>query len=134
MTAIKNRPTTLEELDWIHDCVVFELNFRVSAEGSRSLRVAMQCPDDLGYPVWAGKNVLLVAVEVVATKSFLWGWVAGRETVDAIRPRVSDGFLAMIKRWPGHRGLQFPKLDFTISLSSGSQIEVVCEELQISYY
>jgi len=123
------QPTTLKELEWIHDCTVLSILYDTSSGADRSITVAMRCPTDLGYAPWEGKSLALSAMNVALSKHVVCG-VVGPETVDAVRPGVSNAVRegTMEAR---RMGVRFPNLEFTISLHSGSAIEVICEKLQI---
>jgi hypothetical protein len=43
------QPTTLKELEWIHDCVVSNVLYDASGDDGRSIKITMRCPIDLGY-------------------------------------------------------------------------------------
>jgi hypothetical protein len=125
------RPTTLKELEWIHDCVVSNIVYDASASfGRRALRISMKCPVDLGYEPWGGKSMALVASDVAAFTQSVWGVVAEAETINAIRPGVSAAFQNSTTPWRS-MGARFPELEFTVSFHSGSALEVICESLQV---
>src|SRR5215211_4184530 len=80
--------TTLEELEWLHDCALLSVMYDTSSEAGQSIRLTMRCPVDLGYAPWAGKNLVLAAIDVAMSNHVVCG-VAGPETVDAVRPGIS---------------------------------------------
>ena len=121
--------TTLEQLKWIHDCVLVGLAHEISSDGVRLIRLTIECPPDLGYEPWEGKTLLLAAVDVAVSQYFLWS-VAGPETIDAIRPGVLTDIRARMTE-AKEMGMRFPGLEFLISFHSGSLLEVVCKELQV---
>ena len=123
------RPTTLDELAWLHDCVLWELSYDTSETSSRSIKLRLQCPSDLGYAPWEGKELLLVAGDVAAAKHTVWG-VAGPEAIDAVRPGVSEALKDAMAQ-ARTSGVRFPDLAFTIYFHSGSDIEIVCGDLQV---
>jgi hypothetical protein len=89
----------------------------------------MRCPADLGYTPWDGRILVLVAIDVAAAKHIIHG-VAGAETVDTVRPGISAGVResTMAAR---QMGIRFPSLEFTISLHSGSSLEIICDGIQV---
>ncbi|HWE93676.1 MAG TPA: hypothetical protein VG269_06845 [Tepidisphaeraceae bacterium] len=124
------QPTTIEELAWLHDAILFDVVYDFSGDIGRSIKLSLRCHADSGYAPWNGRNLVVVAVNVAVTKSFIWGWVIGPETLDAIRPGVS-GALRETTAEARRTGARLPSLEFTISFHSGSEIEVICESLQL---
>ena len=122
--------TTLKELEWLHDCTLINVLYEASfSHLSRSIKLTMQCPADLGYAPWDGRNLVLTAFGVVVSK-YNTCPVAGIETIDTVRPGVSAVVQeSTIKA--RRMGMHFPNLEFTISFSSGSGLEVICEELHV---
>jgi hypothetical protein len=122
-------PTTLKQVEWIHDCVVHKIVYDASRT-VRSLSISMDCPGDLGYEPWAGRRIVLTAIEVAAIRHSVWA-TANSETIDTIRPGITTDFQ---KSTAGFRrlGVRFPDLEFTASFHSGSALEVICESLQVA--
>ena len=122
-------PTTLKELEWVHDSILLNLVYDASSDAGRTIKLAMRCPTDLGYAPWNGKNIVLVGVDVALMKQVVWG-VGGSETIDAIRPGVSDAVRESTME-ARRMGVRFPSLEFTISFHSGTTMEVICQALQV---
>lgn len=121
--------TGLKELEWIHDCVLNHILYDTSSRAGRSIKLAISCPTDLGYARWAGKDIVVVAIDVAVSKHVVWG-VAGPETLDAVRTGVS----AEVRQSTieaRRKGARFPSLEFTISFHSGSALEIICRDLQV---
>jgi len=124
------RSTTLiTELNWIHDCTVLSIMYRPSSGQLPSIRLAIRCPNDLGYAPWEGKDLTLVAIDVAMSKHVVCG-VGGPETVDAIRPGISAA-LRDDTMEAKRMGVHFPPLEFTISFHTGSALEIICRELGV---
>jgi hypothetical protein len=88
----------------------------------------MRCPDDLGYEPWEGKLLVLAAIDLVGSKHIVY-CVAGSEIIDHINPGVSLVFReSAMKGKP--TGVHF-NFEFTITLISGSTLEIICQELQV---
>jgi hypothetical protein len=121
--------TTLTELEWIHDCTVLSVFYDTANDAGRSITLTMDCPSDLGYAAWEGRQLVLAAIDVAVAKHVLWG-VARPETIDAVRAGVSTSVRESTEKWR-RKGARFPNLEFTISFHSGSSLEVICRELQI---
>ena len=75
------------------------------------------------------RGLVLVAIGIAVSKHVVcgFGWP---ETIDAVRPGISSDVResTMAAR---RMGVCLPNLEFTISLHSGSALEVVCQELQL---
>jgi hypothetical protein len=124
------RSVTLKEIEWLHDCVLLGMSFDTSANGERLVTIRIRCPADLGYSLWDGKTLLLMATDVAFSRHVVWGYVAGPEVVDAIRPGVSDAVQESTIE-ARLRGAHFPKTEFTMTFVSGSVLEIICDSLQI---
>ncbi len=123
------QPTTLKELEWIHDCTLITVVYDASNDTSQSIKLTMRCPHDLGYSPWQGKTIQLVAVDVALVKYLVFG-VAGAETIDAVRSGISKE--AQESTLEARRmGVRFPSMECTICFHSGSVLEVICQELQV---
>lgn len=84
------RQTTVEELAWIHDSTLRDILYDFGQD-ARFIRLRMRCPADLGYAPWEGKDLVLVAIDVVMSQHVVWG-VAG--------PRLSMQFVSGSLRLP----------------------------------
>jgi hypothetical protein len=123
------QPTTLKELEWIHDCVLTSLLYDISNDAGRSLKLTMRCPEDLGYAPWNGKTLVLTAIDV-AIGSFFVCSVEGPETIDAVRAGISSTVRESTTA-ARRMGARFPNLEFSVSFHSGSELEIICQEIQI---
>jgi hypothetical protein len=121
--------TTLKELEWIHDCALLGVLYDTSSDAGQSIRLTMRCPTDLGYAPWAGKTLVLAAIDVAMSKHIVCG-VAGPETIDAVRPDISVAVRESTME-ARRMGVHFPNLKFTIRLHSGSALEIICRELHV---
>lgn len=120
---------TIDELAWLHDCDLHSVAFEAASDGSRTVRWTISCPSDLGHAPWAGKDLVLVAIDVAMLRHFAWG-TTGRETIDAIRPGVSRA-AAETTRAPREAGMRFPDIQLTVDMHSGSSMEVICGGLEV---
>lgn len=122
-------PVSLQELAWLHDCNLISVLYDPSNPAARVIKIAIQCPTDLGHAPWEGRKLVIVAIDVALSIYTLWG-VGGDEMVDAIRPGISPSLeQAMVE--PKQLGARFPELAFGISFISGSLLEIVCRELEV---
>jgi hypothetical protein len=121
--------TTLKELEWIHDCVVTKITYENESEKERSIRLEMECPFDLGYAPWQGKHLILIISGVAASKHIVWV-IAGLDSIDSIRPGISEGLRPQMLE-AIRAGGRFPSVECTVVFHSGSSLEVVCKGLQI---
>jgi hypothetical protein len=124
------RPTSFKELEWIHDCSLLQIAYDFTMP-NQMIRLAMRCPPDLGYPQWEGKSIVLAAAGVAASNHTHWH-VAGSETIDKISTGISSTFQESTKR-SRQIGVKVPPLEVTIRFSSGSALEIICEELHVDY-
>jgi len=123
------QPTSLKELARIHDCVVEKIVYDASDREERRSRIYMECPNDLGHPGWAGKRIVLVAIDVATMRHSVWG-IVGLESIDAIHPGISSDLKTAVQRWEDI-GARFPDIELTISFSSGSVLEIICRGLEV---
>lgn len=119
----------MNELAWIHGCVLLNVVYDASSDAGRIVKWSIRCSEDVDYTPWQGRDLVLIAVDVAMLKHIAWG-VAGRETINAIRPGVSDAAQesAMDAR---EAGVRFPDIEFTMDMHSGSSVEVICSKLEI---
>jgi hypothetical protein len=123
------RTTTLQELAWLHDCVLMSVLYDATSDADRSIGLMIRCPSDLGYAPWNGRELTVVAVDVAMLRHIAWG-VAGPETIDAVRPGISESARESTQ---GARqsGVRFPDIELTIAMQSGSSLELICRELEV---
>jgi len=123
------RETSLQELEWLHDCDVSKIAYDFARGDDRSIAVTMSCPEDLGYALWEGKTLTLALIDVRASRQFLWN-TRGPESLDAIRAGISDEMRQEIVRATAS-GARYPGLECTLVFHSGSRIESICRELRV---
>src|SRR5580658_3324914 len=111
---------SMDELRWIHDCTLLKMVYDASSDAGRSVTLIMRCPRDLGYEPWNGKNLTLIATKVAMANQLIWG-TGGVETIDAIRPGISDVMRRSIDE-AQKMGARFPELELSISFHSGSTL------------
>jgi hypothetical protein len=121
---------SLEDLGWLHDAVVFSIAYDASDESSRSVKLTMRCNDEAGYPPWNGKDLVLIAVDVAVMTFVGRGAIIGPETFDQAYARVSDTLHESVvesqRMYP-----EYPRLEFSMCFHSGSEIEIICKNLQV---
>jgi len=123
------QPTSLEELAWIHDCELLELTYRAPGSGPRVIELTINCPLDLGFAPWKGKQLVLTAVDVFVSEHVTFA-TANPESIDAIRAGVSDAFRERIATAIS-AGVRFPDLAVTVVFHSGSSLELICRQLMV---
>jgi hypothetical protein len=122
------QPTTIKELDCLHDSDLLGIMYDTSGDADWPIRLTILCPDDMGYAPWDGKLLVLSAIDVVRSKHVVCR-IANSETIDHVLPRVSVDLREGAVRARGpYAHFNF---EFTISFISGSTLEVICQELQI---
>jgi hypothetical protein len=123
------RPTTIKELDWLHDSDVLSISYDTAGESDWPIRLTLLCPADSGFAPWEGKHLTLVATDVVRSQHVVCQ-VRGGETFDNVKRGVSaslrDG--AMRGR---PAGVTF-NFEVTITFISGSTLEIICQKLEIA--
>lgn len=119
------QPTTIKELQWLHDSDVLNIEYDFTNERAWSIRLTLSCPTDLGYAPWEGRVLVLLAADVVRSNHSVCS-VVGSETFDQIDPGVSQTLQANASR-EGRSGREA----FTIAFISGSTLEVICQELLV---
>jgi hypothetical protein len=121
---------TLQELEWIHDCVLFDVVYDAAKDSVRSVKLTMDCPRDLGYAPWEGKKLVLFANDVWLMNHTARGGIAGLEIIDAIRSGISNATQESTKE-ARRLGMQFPNVELSVSFTSGSEIEIICRTLEV---
>lgn len=120
--------TSVEEMEWLHDCWVSAVVYEPADQDSPSLTLHLKCIEDLGYPPWDGKKLRIVASGLVMLRLVGWG-VIGRDSVDRVRPSVSAEARESTMEVRRH-ATSFPAVEFTLLLHSGGFIECICEQLR----
>lgn len=116
------------DLDWFHDCAVRSIDFDWGS--TVTLRITVVCPADLGRPDWNGRTLVIVAKDVVLLDYEL-RMSSRHDSIDSIREGIySTNLRADVRRYAAAGGpLDYPSL--SISFSSGSSLEMFCEEPEI---
>ena len=122
------RPTTIKELGCLHDSDLLSVLYDTSGDTGWSIRLTILCPDDMGYAPWDGKLLVLSAINVERSNYAVCG-VAGSETFDHAYPGVSEALRKGAMK--GSKVDLHFNFEFTITLISGSRLEVICQDLQI---
>jgi len=78
----------IKQLQFLHDADVHSVEWRVAANGRRDLAVKLTCNPDAGSPSWDGRDLLLVAYDVLIARSVFFGHYAGQETLDDVSSEV----------------------------------------------
>ncbi len=123
------RPTTIKELDWLHDSHVLSISYDTAGETDWPIRLTLLCPTDSGYPPWAGKHLVLVATDVVRSQHVVCQ-VMGGETFDNVKRGVSASLRAGAMRGRP-AGVTF-NFEVTVTFISGSTLEIICQKLEVN--
>lgn len=122
------RPTTIKELDWLHDSDLLSIMYDTSGDDDWPIRLTIRCPDDMGYAPWDGKLLVVSAIGVTRSSHVVCGVRRG-ETFDHAYPGVSDALRKdAMKSSTVEADFNF---EFTITLISGSKLEIICQDLQV---
>jgi hypothetical protein len=122
------RPTTIRELGWLHDSDLLSVSYDTSSDIDWPIRLTIRCPDDSGYAPWDGKLLVLSATDVVRSKHLVC-CIANSESIGEVSTGVSVDLLeGAMKGRPTSAHFNF---EFTICFTSGSKLEIICQDLQI---
>ena len=122
------RPTTIDELGWLHDSDVLSVSYDTAGETDWPIRLTLLCPPDSGYAPWEGKRLALVATGVASSKHVVFQ-IMGTETFIDVKSQVSASLReSTMKGRPV--GVSF-SFEFTIGFRSGSTLEVICQRLEV---
>jgi hypothetical protein len=117
----------LDHLAYLHDAKCLEITWDCSHPSHRMIRMLLVVSRDAELPAWNGQTLQITLSSVLATQSTFWS-TFGIETVDSWRPGIS-AFLEQQCLSLSSKGITIPPLKFTISFHSGSEIEVVCDNV-----
>lgn len=118
-------------LEYLHDAIVRKISFVTSADGTKHLVIEAKCDEDSGYEEWAGKVVAVTLSNVILASGILLGHVAGEDIVQSF----SEGLSATSRQRVTelcNLGISTPSSLLTLALQSGSEIEVACDEVDVT--
>jgi hypothetical protein len=119
----------VRQLGWLHDAEVHSIVYDPSPEAC-TLKLHVRCHDDAGYPPWNGRKLLLAANGLHAMTQSVWRCAGATETIDGIRLGISAEFQASTDE-ARRRGIRFPSLELSICFHSGSEIEMICQAIEV---
>ncbi len=125
MTAI-----LLQHLDYLHDAEVHLIELSISESGSRLLRINLRGDPECGFEAWNNKNLWIDFVDPLIVHCDLFGHMSNPETLGSWDFKGTARLSASIAMMT-ESGLPAPKCIASLSLNSGSQIEVACQEILI---
>lgn len=120
----------LEQLAYLHDAVVSEMAF-MSTGDFKEFRIKARCDDDCGYEDWSGKTVTITLSYVLRASGVIWGHVVGQDIVNSFSQGVSKDMEWNIRRLRDI-GITAPKIFLRLTLHSGSEFEIACDEVDVS--
>ena len=121
---------TYGELDYLHDGELLDSTYAADDRGDRQVIMDIRVHKDAGKSDWDGRVLRIVLSGVYLFSCQRWGYVAGAEYVDAWYERVSETTESELERHQA-LGLRVPKLKFTVTISTGSWLEIVCESVSV---
>lgn len=122
-------PTNFAELGWLHDSIVHSIEYDASGAAGRDVRISITCPRDIEYTQWAGKDLLLVARDVLAMKHLVWS-TEGVESINAIQTDLSIDTREQLRL--SERGnSRFSGLTVAVIFHSGSSLEMICNDFTV---
>jgi hypothetical protein len=96
----------------------------------RRVRLLVSSDPDTEYLPWRGKLLTVTMSDVVLCRLIGFGYQTGQERIDAFRTGVSAELETESNRLHG-LGIDIPPLFFTLVLSDGSTLEVICGEVNV---
>jgi hypothetical protein len=123
------REVTIEELGWLHDARLVAMTLDPAHATGRSLQLTIECSDVMGYPLWDGRTLTLLATDVRAVRFRMYG-VAGREIIDRVYPAISDEMEKELEK--GRKlGARYGTRQMFMLFHTGSALEISCGALEI---
>jgi hypothetical protein len=117
-------------LDYLHDAKVTAVTWDSSDPSKRQFILDLTCDPESGDELWQGKRLRVILSDVIAAFFQAWGHCAGDEYLSKLGNKISQEMQGKINEL-SHYGATIPEERFTISFSSGSEIEVVCESISV---
>jgi hypothetical protein len=118
-------------LEYLHDAIVREISFVTNENGIKDLVITAKCDEDCGYEEWAGKAVAVTLSSVLLASAILLGHVAGEDIVQSFREGLSATSRQRIAEMRDI-GISIPNSLLTLVLQSGSEIEIACDDVDIT--
>jgi len=118
------------ELAYLHDSEVLDISYVLTNPDSRTVIMRLQGDPEMGYSAWEGKVLRVTASGVFLFRCEGWGHTCDRETLDGWGKGVSAVTQAELARH-ATLGFRVPDLRFTVTLHSGSSLELVCDQVNV---
>jgi hypothetical protein len=121
----------LELFAYLHDSTVLSVLYEIDISGTRTLAFTVQCHPDVGYPLWNGRTLQVLATYVLLFRCNAWGYTSNKEEIDSWREGVSKETRASLGKLE-EAGVSVPHHLFTVSLQSGSVLEFACHDIAVN--
>ena len=121
--------TDFSLLAYLHDAACRCIHWDCLDKDGRVLVLDLDVHPDTKFPDWDGRRMTLAFRNVALCRFNGWGHVAGGETIDRFDEKVSAEALSQCERLKAS-GLRVPRLNFSVSFISGSELELVCDRVE----
>jgi hypothetical protein len=119
----------VNQLEYLHDATVSEVILGYSGD-SKDLRMVVTCDEECGHPDWAGKTVTVIFSNLLRAAGTWLGHVVGQDAVSSIGEGGSIDMKQSIEALC-RMGIAPPRRLLRLTLHSGSEIDIACDEVDI---
>lgn len=120
----------IRNLAYLHDAKCLEVVWDCTGTKRRVMRIVVIVDQDAGFPAWDGKTLVITLSGVAVAHFTGWGNLIGEEYIDNWEQGISESLEKYCKVLES-KGISFPPLQFVVSFSSGSVLEVICSDISI---
>lgn len=118
-------------LDYLHDALVFEIQYDLRRKGDRGFLVlSVKCDPEAGYPPWDGKRLDVRLDSIVLMQMFACAPGGSIEQINSWGSVVSDSMESEIERLAEH-DYDVSGTRFCITFQSGSSLEGLCKRIVV---
>ena len=117
-------------LDYLHDVDVENLNYLIKEDRCLEIQLA-RTPVDLGYAPWNGRRLKITLAGIALMRMHMLGHLAGGDGIDAWREDLSEEMASAVDELR-RNGLMVPAVTCRVVFRSGSEIEIVCENISVA--
>jgi hypothetical protein len=119
----------MARLEYLHDAVVSEIAIIYAAD-SKSIRIVVACDEECGYEDWSGKDLEVTLSRVLLAFGLVLGHVAGPDAVQSFYEGASTEMMQKVQELRD-AGISPPATFLRLTLHSGSEIEIACDEVDV---
>ena len=118
------------QLESLHNAIVSEIAFAYT-DDSKTVHIIITGDEACVNREWAGRAVAVTLTNVLRVSGALLGHVAGRDVINSISNRTSTEMRRSIQEL-SDAGIITPRILLRLTLRSGSEIEIACDEIHAS--